>query len=131
MRPSSPSKVIKILSSFKKYKASGPNSISVRLLQIILPLFFNILSELVNLSFSSGIFPSKLKEAMVIPVFKNKGSQTNTENYRPISLLSNLDKLYQKLMQKQLLDFLEHCNSFYSLQFGFRSNHSTTSVFIN
>ena len=56
----------------------------------------------------TGVFPSKLKEAMVIPVFKNKGSPLNPENYRPISLLSNIDKVYQKLMQKRLNNFLDN-----------------------
>ena len=57
----------------------------------------------------TGVFPSKLKEAMIIPVFKNKGSLLNAENYRPIFLLSNIDKVYQKLMQKRLNNFLDNC----------------------
>ena len=103
----------------------------MRLLNTVSVEISVILSKLVNLSFSTGIFPSKLKEAVVIPIFKNKGSPLNTENYRPISLLSNIDKIYQKLMHKRLINFLDRYNCLYSQQFGFRSNHSTSSALIN
>ena len=79
----------------------------------------------------TGVFPSKLKEAMVIPVFKNKGSLLNAENYRPIFLLSNIDKVYQKLMLKRLNNFLDNCDCLYPRQFGIRANHSTSSALIN
>ena len=45
-----------------------------------------IITDLINLSFETGVFPSKLKEAVVIPIYKNKGSPLNVENYRPIFL---------------------------------------------
>ena len=128
IQPTTPDEVSKILNSFKKTKASGPNSISIRILHLVLPRISEILAQLVNLSFSSCIFPSKLKVAMVIPVFKNKGSPLDAENYRPISLLSNIDKLYQKLTQIRLVNFLEQSEVIYSLQFGFRSNYSTTTA---
>ena len=129
--PTSSSEILKILNSFKTSKATGPNSIPVRLLNTISVEISVILAELINLSFSTGIFPSKLKEAVVIPVFKIKGSPLSAENYRPISLLSNIDKIYQKLMHKRLIYFLDKCNCLYSQQFGFRTNHSTSTALIN
>jgi len=81
----------------------------------------NYLSKLINLSFSSGTLPSLLKVAKVIPVYK-KGSPFEVENYRPISLLSNLDKIFQKLMHKRVISFLESHKILYSFQFGFRAN---------
>ena len=51
-------------------------------------------------------------------------------NYRPISLISNVSKILEKLMYKRLYTFLEENNSFYSYQFGFRPNHSTNSALI-
>ena len=122
---------MKILNSFKSSKATCPNSIPVKLLNIISVEISVILAELINLSFSTGVFPSKLKEAIVIPIFKNKGSPLSTENYRPISLLSNIDKIYQKLMHKRLIDFIDRCNCLYPQQFGFRTNHSTSTALIN
>ena len=131
LRPTSPNEIKSILQSFKKNKASGPNSIPQRILNVIVDELSLIFSDLINLSFQTGVFPSKLKEAIVIPIYKNKGSPLNVENYRPISLLSNIDKVYQKLMQKRLMDFLDTNNCLYSQQFGFRSNHSTSSALIN
>ena len=130
LSPSDPDEIQTILNSFSKNKASGPNSIPLNILNIVSQEISIILSNLVNLSFLTGIFPSKLKEAMVIPVFKN-GSPLSTENYRPISLLSNIDKVYQKLMHKRLVKFLENTNCLYPLQFGFRPKHSTSSALIN
>ena len=68
--------------------------------------------------------PDNFKLANVIPVHK-KGSQTCLSNYRPISLLSVLNKLLEKLMCNRLVDFLEKRRVFFDSQFGFRAKHST------
>ena len=69
----------------------------------------------------TGVFPSVLKTAKVVPVFK-KDSKLGYSNYRPISLLSNVDILekLEKLMHKRLYTFLNSSNIIYNLQFGFR-----------
>ena len=59
----------------------------------------------------------------MIPIFK-KGSKLDIENYRPISLLSNIDKIFQKLIHKQLLKFLCDCSILFPFRLGFRPNHS-------
>ena len=129
IQPVSPNEVSKIILGLKKGKSSGPNSIPYPILSNISNSLSPILSKLINLSFTTGIYPSKLKEAKVIPVFK-KGSPTLVENYRPISLLSNIDKIIQKLMHSRISKFLDKFNIIYSRQFGFRSNHSTTYALI-
>ena len=63
------------------------------------------LTEIINLSFSTGIYPNNLKIAKIIPVFKNKGSNLQCNNYRPISLLSNINKIFEKLMYTRLYNF--------------------------
>ena len=77
-----------------------------------------------NNSFENGIFPNLLKTAQVIPVFKN-GSRLSHSNYRPISLLSNIGKIIEKLIHKRLNHFLEQHKVFYALQFGFCLHIST------
>ena len=57
----------------------------------------------------TGVFPSVLKTVKVVPVFK-KDSKLNYSNYRPISLLSNIEKILEKLMYKRLYAFLD-CNN--------------------
>ena len=75
-------------------------------------------------TFSSGKFPSSLKVSKVIPVFK-KVSPLDPSNYRPISLLSNIDKIFEKLIYSRVILFLESNSAIYSKQLGFRKAHST------
>ena len=67
----------------------------------------------------TGIFPSVLKTAKVVPAFK-KDSKLGYSNYRPISLLSNIEEILLKLMYTRLYNFLNNNNIIYNLQFGFR-----------
>ena len=80
------------------------------------------MADLFNLSFMTGIFPSLLKTAKVVPVFK-KDSKLDYSNYRPIILLSNIEKILGKLMYKRLYTFLYN-NIIYNLQLGFRQQYS-------
>ena len=77
----------------------------------------------------TGVFPSVLKTAKVIPVFK-KDSKLDYSNYRPISLLSNIEKILEKLMYRRLYTFLNN-NIIYDLQFGFRKQYSTSHALIS
>ena len=82
------------------------------------------LSDLFNLCVSKCVFPQYLKIAEVIPIFK-KGDKNKTINYRPISLLSQLDKLLEKMIYSRISAFLEKYNLLSETQFGFRKNFST------
>ena len=73
------------------------------------------------MSFSTGKFPSVLKIAKVIPIHK-KQSKVDYTNYRPTSLLSNIEKIIENLMYKRLSYFLDTNNLIYLLQFGFDQN---------
>ena len=77
-----------------------------------------------NLSMRTGGHPRILRIAKVIPVYK-KGSRLVTSNYRPISLLSNINKILEKIIHNRVYKFLEENKCLYSHQFGFRRNHST------
>ena len=82
------------------------------------------LETIFNTSFLTGNVPEKFKMARVIPIFK-KGSQTSLNNYGPISLLYFSNKLLEKLMYKQIIDFLNKTQAIYSKLFGFCSCYST------
>ena len=96
----------------------------MRLLKSVADLIVTPLCRIINLSFSSGVFPDVLKVAKTIPLHKG-GSTLEVNNFRPISLLSIFDKIMEKLMHKRLYDFLEEYNILYEHQFGFRRFYST------
>ena len=128
--PTDKTEILTCISSLEHNKGSGPFSIPVKILQLLKHDISEPISQLINLSFSTGCFPSNLKIAKVIPIFK-KDSPLECNNYRPISLLSNIDKIFEKVMYCRLIKFLETFNCIYSLQFGFRKKHSTNHTLIN
>ena len=77
----------------------------------------------------TGVFPSVLKTAKVVPVFKND-SKLDYSNYRPISWLTNVEKILEKLMYKRLYTFLNSNNIIYNLHFGFRQQYSTSHALV-
>ena len=88
------------------------------------------LMEIVNTSILEGTFPKKLKLAKVVPVFKS-GEDTDPNNYRPISLLSTFNRIFERLMYKRLKSFFEINGLFYESQYGFREKHSTQYALID
>ena len=114
--------VISIIYSLSDNKSFGSNSISKRILKLLKKDISTQLVDIFNLSFSSGIYPTPLKTAKVISIHK-KDSKFECSNYRPIALLSNIDKILEKLMHRRLSNFLDKNQLIYSLQFGFRQNY--------
>ena len=84
---------------------------------------------LINFSFSTGVFPDLLRIANIIPVLE-KGDRQDYNNYRPISLISNLSKLIEKLAHKRLYNFLEKYSLLFEKQYGFRMKMSTNHALI-
>ena len=78
----------------------------------------------------TGVFPFELKTAKVVHVFK-KNSKLNYSNYLPISMVSNIEKILEKLLYKRLYTFLNNKNIIYDLQFGFRQQYSASHALIN
>jgi hypothetical protein len=95
----------------------------MKLLKHLCPPVTEALVYIFNLSLSQGKFIDVLKTAKVIPVFK-KGDPSKLVNYRPISLLSSISKLLEKLVHIRLMSFFHRNNFFNPLQFGFRPMHS-------
>ena len=125
-----PNEIEDIISSLDTSKSTGPNSIPQILIKSIKKSLSTPLSNLFNLSFSEGQCPDFLKISSVIPIFK-KDSKLLVSNYRPISLLSNINKILEKLMFNRLYSFLESKKCIYDLQFGFRQKHSTNHALLS
>ena len=83
------------------------------------------LTRLFNKSLRAGHFPTSWKQANVTPIFKNKGTNSEPTNYRPISLLSCISKIFEKLVFKQVYKHLTDNNILSDKQSGCRPGHST------
>ena len=116
--------IMDILKSLPTNKGTGPASIPLRFLLLVADLIIVPLCRLVNVSFSTGVFPDILKIAKIIPLHKG-GSTQDLNNFRPISLLSIFDKIMEKLMHKRLYAFLDEHKILFENQFGFRKGSST------
>ena len=107
-----------------KNGAAGWDDITPHMLKMIGNSINHPLVYMINLSLQQGIFPKELKIANVLPLFKaNDPSVFN--NYRPVSLLCVLSKVYEKVMYNRLIRFLEDFNILFENQFGFRKLHSS------
>ena len=129
LSPTTPEEVLNILNTFNLNKANVSNCIPVKILKDMKSEISLPLSTPIILSFNTRIFPGSLKLARVMPIFK-KGDQQDCNNYRPISVLSNISKLIEKLLYKRLYKFLNQNKCLYNDQFGFRNHHSTNPAFI-
>ena len=83
-----------------------------------------------NASVQMGKYPSKLKMSKIIPIYK-ADDETDPNNYRPISLLSIFDIIFEKMMYKRIANFIENNNLLYNGQYGFRSAHSTQHAILD
>jgi len=110
-----------------KNKSSSLNSIPIFIYKACVDLLCPVIAKLFNLSISSGTFPASLKSARVIPVFKC-GEQKLPGNYRPISTLPIMSKIFEKIMCAKLNEFLKYNNLLTPGQFGFRKNCSTADA---
>ena len=88
------------------------------------------MSYIINLSFSNGTFPDKLKIAKVVPLYKG-GDKSVAKNYRPISILPIFDKIIERLMHDRLLSFLSKYKLINPTQYGFQKHKSTTHAIID
>ena len=87
-----------------------------------------ILAKLFNKYLKESCFPDCWKVSSVVPVFKNVGERSTAKNNRPVSLLSVVSKVFEKLVNNRIVDHLEKCGLFSDFQYGFRSSRSTADL---
>ena len=124
-----PKDVDDILKCLNTNKAYGPDGISPKVLKEGGPALVPILTKLFNLSLTKGIFPSNWKMANVCPIFK-KAEEFFTRNYRPISLLSTIAKVFERVVFKHLFNFFRTNFKISLWQSGFLPGHSTVTQLI-
>ena len=126
----SPAKVFKMLQEMPTSKATGANGLGVQLLKIAASAIAEPISRLINRCISTRNVPSKWKIEKVSPVFKTQGSNNDKQNYRPISVLLIVSKIFERHIYDSLYSHLSRNNLLYGLQSGFRKKHSTKSALI-
>lgn len=110
-------------------KSSKLNCIPVFIFKEVRNIISPVLCKLFNCSIMEGTFPDILKIAEVIPIYKS-GAQTDIRNYRPISILPVLSKLFERLLKSRLLNFLNENDVLSTRQFGFQSGRETNDAIL-
>ena len=121
-----PDEVASVLKSLPLGKASGPDEVNNKILRELADILCVPLCSLFNKSLTEGLVPSAWKEAHVCAIFK-KGDPSQVSNYRPVSLLSNIDKVMERIIFKHIYNFLRDTDFLTSFQSGFVPGDSTVN----
>ncbi|XP_065682311.1 uncharacterized protein LOC136095526 [Hydra vulgaris] len=112
------------IKKLNKNKATGYDAISASIIKDCYELIKDVLLDIFNKSLKTGVFPDKMKVAIITPIFKS-GDESLVTNYRPISVLPVFSKILERIMYNRIFAFLYDNNLLYWNQYGFRSNYST------
>ena len=121
--------IINTIRNLKNNNSTGHDEFSLKFIKLSLPILAPALVKIFNLSLATGSYPDNLKIAKVIPIFKT-GAQSSVNNYRPISILSTINKIFEKLLYSRLINYIDKFQILYKYQYGFRKNHSTDHALI-
>ena len=121
------SEIEKTILSLDDKKSSGYDKISAKVLKIAAKYHISFITNIINLSISSGTFPTSLKIAQVVPIHKS-GNTNDISNFRPISLLPIFSKVLEKIVHIRLYNYLKVYNIISDNQYGFLPGLSTESA---
>ncbi|XP_015759737.1 PREDICTED: uncharacterized protein LOC107339008 [Acropora digitifera] len=127
LQPISEGFILKQLRDLKDKKATGLDRIPARFLRDSAAVIAPTVTFLVNLSLSTGSVPDEWKKALIVPLYKS-GGRENMDKYRPISILSVLSNILEKIVNFQLQQYLKKFDLLSPAQSGFRQHHSTESA---
>ena len=123
LTPTTKTEIIKIIRSLKSKNSSGHDGISNKVLKGITNSIKEPLNIIFNKSMEEGVFPTEMKKADTVPLYKSK-AKDEKNNYRPISLLLTMSKILEKVVYKRTYKFLTKFEQIYTSQYGFREGHS-------
>ena len=126
--PTDSQEIKEIIGKLRSKNSCSLDGITTKMIKCFPINLICILSYLVNRSLSEGLFPNLYKHTKVVPIPKKGGRATDVQNYRPISLLPSLSKIFEKVASKRLISFLNKHKILNPNQFGFRKNHSTADA---
>lgn len=117
----------KVIQTLKVGKSPGADGLRSETLKKVADYIANPLMYIINISIKDATVPDAFKTAIVKPLYKC-GSKTDMSNYRPISLISNLAKIYEKILKERINSFLKKHNLLADNQYGFREAKSTSDA---
>lgn len=130
LQPVSENEIIEIIASLKNGCSHIGDGISNNILKITHQFLIKPFKYLINLIFSKGFYPDCFKNAVIIPLHK-AGSRYMVSNYRPISLINNLNKVIEKCIKRRLCHFLNEKNLLSNKQFAYKQGYSTEDALIS
>lgn len=130
LSPTSQLEIKRIISNLKNKKSVGVDGINSNTLKNISDVISLPLSTLINGMIEQGICPSTFKSAIIKPLFKS-GDPLDTSNYRPISLISTLAKVFENVLKIRICSFAKKYNIISESQFGFIKGKSTNDAIKN
>lgn len=119
-----------LIRALKPKKSPGLDGITTEILNATLLQIIDPLVYIINRCIQDGVWPTMLKNSVVVAIHK-KGDKTDSNNYRPISLISHLAKLFEKIIKKRLDSYLKKYNIIAHNQFGFKEGTSTQDALIS
>ena len=124
--------IVLALTNLKVNKSTGLDKIPANVLRLSADIIAPSLTYIFNLSLQTGVYVDDWKRAREIPIYITgvSGGRRKCENYRPISVLSIVSKIFEKEVFRQLYDYLSSNSLLSSFQSGFRPKHSTLSALI-
>jgi hypothetical protein len=125
LEPTDAVEVLNCILGLKNTKSVGVDDIRVIALKRVAGIVAPGIATLINLCFNTGVFPDPLKIAKIIPIYKGKGSCNEMSNYRPISLLPLLSKVFERLIYSRLYQYFEKYNLLADAQDAYRKGRST------
>lgn len=123
------SQVFSFIQNLDPTKATGLDGIGPRILKLANIVLSPSIAALINKCINTDKFPHQLKLAKVFPIFKS-GSKTDPSNYRPISILPTISKIFEKHVNRHLVGFLNKYKLIHECQSGFRHKHSCQTALV-
>lgn len=121
--------VLSYTSILDSSKATGLDGLGPKIIKLAANSLSPQIAALINKSIISGTFPSQLKCAKVLPIFKS-GTKSDPSNYRPISILPTISKIFEKHVNKHLMNYLNKYKLIHENQSGFRQKHSCQTALV-
>ena len=110
-------------------KATGLDGLGPKIFKLAINSLSPIIAILINKSIHTGQFPNEMKCAKVFPIFKG-GNKSDPSNYRPISILSTISKIFERHVNKHLMNYLTKYKLIHEHQSGFRKKHSCQTALV-